>query len=117
MYLAQPLHSIHFYIHDAVLREVASDHWLGDPGRITLWPCLGEVDPIVGNITRAASHALDEQEGNSQLLADCLARALASRLFIKSMGSPAASCRSGAVLDQAQQRRLREFVARIWPAP
>lgn len=111
VHLAQPLHSIHFYVRDAILREVAADGWVGDPARIMLRPCLGELDPIVGNITRAASHALAEEEGNSALLADYLARAMASRLLARSIGSPVGASRPGAVLDQAQQRRLREFVA------
>ena len=111
VHLTQPLHSVHFYVRDSILREVAADAWAGDPAQIELVPTLGEVDPVVGSITRAASHAIADREGSSQLLADYLARALASRLISKSAGRPTQSGTSGSALSTAQQQRVREFVA------
>jgi len=110
VHLTQSLHSVHLYVRDEVLREVAADSWVGDPARIELVPCLGAVDPVMGSITRAASHAITNEDEGSPLLADYLARALASRLIATQLGPSGESISSGAVLDPAQRRRLREFI-------
>jgi len=109
--LTKPLHSIHFYVRDSILREVAADAWAGDPAHIELRPSLGDTDPVMSSIIRAAGHALSNEELGSELLADYLARALASRLISKNAGRPAEARSATTALDPAQQRRLRAFVA------
>jgi AraC family transcriptional regulator len=111
VHLTQPLHSVHFYVRDSILREVAADAWSGDPTHIELTPGLGEVDPVMGSIIRTAGQALLDEDGNSELLADYLARALASRLIANTAGQTAKARSTGAALNPAQQRRLRAFVA------
>lgn len=106
--LMQPLRSVHIYVRDAVLREVAEEAWCGDPASVGLPPRFGDVDPVMGGMIQAANHAISEGEGGSRLLADYLARALASRLI---GGLIAHGEDQRGVFDPAQQRRLREFIA------
>ncbi|MDR3516629.1 MAG: AraC family transcriptional regulator [Azospirillaceae bacterium] len=106
--LTQPLHSVHFYLRDAILREVAAESWCGDPANIELPPCFGDVDPVIASIVQAAGHSISDTESGSTLLADHLARALASRLLAR---LPAQGDFQAGVLSPAQQRRLRDFMA------
>ena len=108
--LLEPLHSIHFYVRDEILREVAAEFWPGDPAKIELTPFFGDIDPVVENIARAANHAVSAGDGTSQLLADYLARALAVRLIAHSPGMMAGSAARG-MLEPVQRQRLRDFVA------
>lgn len=108
--LLEPLHSIHFYVRDAILREVAAEFWAGDPANIQLLPVFGEVDPVVDSIARAANHAVTGGGAASQLLADYLARALAARLITRSMGIMARPPERK-MLGRVQRQRLQDFVA------
>jgi len=107
--LLEPLHSIHFYVRDEILREVAAEFWVGDPAKIQLLPHFGDVDPVVDSIARAANHAVSAGGAASQLLADYLARALAARLIARSTGTMAEPPAHN-TLGPVQQQRLRDFV-------
>lgn len=108
--LLEPLHSIHFYVRDEVLREVAAEFWSGDPAKIQLLPLFGEVDPVVDGIARAANHAVTAGGGASQLLADYLARALSARLIARSVGTMVGPAERH-MLEPMQRQRLHDFVA------
>jgi AraC family transcriptional regulator len=112
VHLTQPLASLHLYVRDRILREVARDLYPGDPDRIAVAPGLGETDPVVESLARAAGHAIAEEDAGSGLLADHVARALAARLLARGIGPPrvAAGDATAAVLGPARRRRLREFV-------
>jgi AraC family transcriptional regulator len=112
VHLTQPLASLHLYVRNRILREVAADLYPGDPDRIAIEPRLGETDPVVESLARAAGHAIAEDDAGSGLLADHLGRALAARLLARGAGPPpeATSLRGGSVLSPARHRRLRDFV-------
>ena len=109
VHLLEPLHSIHFYVRDAILREVAAEFWAGDPAKIQLLPLFGDVDPVLDSIAHAANHAVTAGGGRSQLLADYLARALAARLIAHSAGGMTEPP-SRNMLAPIQRKRLRDFV-------
>jgi AraC family transcriptional regulator len=110
VHLTQSLQSLHFYVRDAVLREVIMESQVGDPDHLALCPVFGDVDPIVVNIACAANDVLLDAGPGSNILADYLARALAARLISRfaqrSVPAPAA----GVTLDARRKKRLQEFV-------
>jgi AraC family transcriptional regulator len=110
--LTQPLASLHLYVRDRILREVAEDLYPRDPDRIAIKPGLGETDPVIESLARAAGHAIAEEDAGSGLLADHLARSLAARLLARGLGPApeAPTVQHGSILGPAGHRRLRDFV-------
>jgi len=105
--LCRPLTSVHLYIRDVLLREVAAELFAGDPARAEIRPCLGELDPVIEDLARAASHAMEGADAASGLMADYLARALAARLLTRS-GAPAPAERPG--LNETQKARVLDYI-------
>jgi AraC family transcriptional regulator len=105
--LCQPLTTVHLYVRDQVLREVAAEVSPGDPGSAGIMPGLGELDPIIEDLARAANHAMASQDASSGLMADYIARALAARLLTR--GQPAAPG-PVAVLCPTQIGRVQDYI-------
>jgi AraC family transcriptional regulator len=105
--LCRPLTSVHLYVRDAVLREVAAESFAGDPDGIEILPGLGELDPVIEDLARAASHVLASNDSSSVLMADYLARALAARLLTRSARQFAAV---GRELSKTQHERVKDYI-------
>jgi len=107
--LGRPLTSVHIYIRDQVLRETAAEILQGDPDHAEIIPCLGELDPVVEDLARAASHAMAAQDASSALMADFLARALAARLLTR--GQARVQTATSPALTLAQQARVQDYIS------
>jgi AraC family transcriptional regulator len=105
--LCRPLTSVHLYVRDSLLREVAAELFAGDPSRAEIRPCLGELDPVIEDLARAANHAMAADDASSGLMADYLARALAARLLTRSHTAPADR---SPTLNQTQQAHVLEYI-------
>jgi AraC family transcriptional regulator len=73
------LESVHVYLRDAVLREVAAELVVGDPAQVELVPRLGYQDPLIEQLGLGIREALTDP--GSAVYADQLARALGARLI------------------------------------
>ncbi len=104
--LCRPLTSVHLYVRDAVLREVAAESFCSDPARAEIVPGLGEMDPVIEDLARAASHVLASNDPSAVLMADYLARALAARLLTRGSGF-APVCRD---LSKQQHERVKDYI-------
>jgi AraC family transcriptional regulator len=107
--LCRPLTSVHLYIRDALLREVAAELFAGDPGRAEIRPCIGELDPVIEDLARAANHAMAVEDASSSLMADYLARALAARLLTRSRAGTTPD--RAQTLSRTQQARVQDYIA------
>ncbi|WP_284945553.1 AraC family transcriptional regulator [Acidisoma cladoniae] len=108
--LAQPLTSVHIYVRDAILRDVAAEVFRGDPAHAEIQPCLGELDPVIEDLARAASHLLADRDPESVLMADYLAHALALRLLSRNLGHARIEEASKGVLTRGQRRQVCDYV-------
>jgi AraC family transcriptional regulator len=106
--LCRPLTSVHLYIRDFLVREVASEIFKGDPDHAEIIPCLGELDPVIEDLARAANHAMAADDPSSSLMADFLSRALAARLLTRSQ-TPIQTTTSP-TLTQTQQTRVQNYI-------
>lgn len=77
------LESLHVYLRDAVLREVAAELARGDPARIELVPRLGDQDPLIEHLALGIREALTDPDPDpgAAVYAGQLACALGARLL------------------------------------
>jgi AraC family transcriptional regulator len=106
--LCSPLTSVHLYIRDELLREVAAEIFAGDPARAEILPCLGELDPVIEDLARAANRVMAAPDAGAHLMADYLARALAARLLTRSQ-TPLQTA-TAPTLTKAQQTRVQDYI-------
>jgi len=106
--LCRPLTSVHLYIRDALVREVAAEIFAGDPDHAAILPGLGDLDPVIEDLARAANHAMASDDASSSLMADFLARALAARLLTRSENKVQTG--TAPRLDAAQMARVKNYV-------
>lgn len=75
------LESLHIYLRDAVLREVAADLARGDPAHVELVPRLGDQDPLIEHLALGIRDVLTDPDPGAAVYADQLARTLGARLL------------------------------------
>jgi len=78
--LHAPLSTVHVYVRDHVVAEVAADLSPGDPHRIELVDRFGDSDPLIERLALGVRDALDDDNPSASVYVDYLARALAARL-------------------------------------
>ncbi len=105
------LDSLHVYLRDAVLREVAAEFARGDPGRVEIVPRLGDRDPLVEQLALGIRDALTDPDPGAPVYADHLARMLGARLLRahSNRAPPPAQPRRGG-LTRPQLARAVEFM-------
>jgi AraC family transcriptional regulator len=107
--LETALESLHVYVRSAVLREVASEFFDGDPERVELVPRFGHRDALIEQLALGIREALTDSEP-STVYADHLARALSARLIrAHSNLAPQDAERRGG-LTRTQLGRATEFM-------
>jgi len=106
--LCRPLTSVHLYIRDSLFREVAAEICRGDPDQAEIMPCLGDLDPVIEDLARAANHAMAGDDPSSSLMADFLSRALAARLLTRSQNRVQST--TSPTLTQTQQARVESYI-------
>jgi AraC family transcriptional regulator len=105
------LESVHVYLRDAVLREVAAELLGGDPAHVELVPRLGHQDHLVEQLVLGIREALTAPDPSSAVYADQLAHMLGARLLHDHSNrtpQPAEPPRSG--LTRTQLARAIEFM-------
>jgi AraC family transcriptional regulator len=109
--LGCPVESLHVYLRDEVLREVAAELVAGDPARVELVPRFGHQDPLIEQLALGIREALTVPDPSSAVFADQLARTLGARLIRDHSNrtpQPAEAPRSG--LTRTQLARVIEFM-------
>jgi AraC family transcriptional regulator len=109
--LESALESVHIYLRDAVLREVAAEFLSGDPAQVELMPRLGYRDPLIEQLGLGIREALTAPDPSSALYADQLARTLGARLLrAHSNRSPQPAEPPRGSLTRTQLARVIEFM-------
>lgn len=62
------LESLHLYLRDAVLREVAAELARGDPARVELVPRLGDRDPLIEHLALGIREALTDPDPGAAVM-------------------------------------------------
>jgi AraC family transcriptional regulator len=101
------LETVHVYIRDSVLREVAAE---AGHGAVDLVPRLGEQDALIEQLALGLLGALDDPDPGHPVYADCLARAVAAQLLRAHSAGPAPRPRPPGRLSRAQLARAREMM-------
>lgn len=81
VHLQGALESLHVYLRDTLLREVASVFARGDPALVELVPRLGDRDPLLEHLALSMREALTDPDPGTALYADELARMFGVRLL------------------------------------
>ena len=87
--LGGPLSTVHLYLRDHILDEVARDLFSKQPDRIALAPLLRERDPLLERLILAIRDELLDPGLMGDGYVDCLARAAAARLVRTHAGAAA----------------------------
>lgn len=83
VHLEHPLESVHAYVRQTVIEEVASDLYEGDPAEVELIPRFATLDPVVEHMTFAMLELARDAPPASALYVDHLARGFAAHLIHK----------------------------------
>jgi len=78
--LGGDLSTLHLYVRQTVIEEVAADLSCCDAGSIELVPRLGARDPLIERLALEVRDALTDPDPNAPIYIDYLSRALAARL-------------------------------------
>lgn len=110
--LNDPLTTMHFYLRDCIVREVAAELGFADPGRVELLPRIGETDPLIERLLLSVRDELLFGASDSQTYVDQIARMTAARLI---RGHSATSARAVEHVaktgdDQRKVSQVAEFV-------
>jgi AraC family transcriptional regulator len=77
------LDSLHIYLRQHIIDEVAGECGLTGHGDVELLPRLGVKDPLIEQLALSVRDALEHQDSQSQMYMDYLARLLAAHLLRK----------------------------------
>lgn len=79
--LCGPLTTLHLYIRDEVVREIAAECLPGDPAAVELLPRFGDRDPMLERLMHSVRDVLEDGHPATGCYADHLAHAIAARLI------------------------------------
>lgn len=104
------LESLHVYVRDAVLREVAAELFGGRAGDMKLVPRLGDQDPLIERLALNIRGALGDEDPSASIYVDYLARALSAHLLRahSSYDGRSVEARVPGALTRAQLDRVAE---------
>ena len=109
--LGGDLSTVHLYVRQAIVEEVAADLSSPGSGRIELIPRLGAKDPLIERLALEVRDALTDQDSSAPIYIDYLTRAVAARLIrahsTRSMPRPEAKA---GTLTRIQLNRAIEYM-------
>jgi AraC family transcriptional regulator len=109
--LGGDLSTVHLYVRQAIVEEVAADLSSPGSGRVELVPRLGATDPLIERLALEVRDALTDQDPSAPIYIDYLTRAVAARLIrahsTRSMPRPEAKA---GTLTRIQLNRAIEFM-------
>lgn len=79
--LGGDLSTLHLYVRQAIVEEVAADLSSCDTGSVELVPRLGAKDPLIEQLALEVRDALRDPDPNAPIYIDYLSRAVAARLI------------------------------------
>jgi AraC family transcriptional regulator len=108
------LETVHVYVRQRIVEEVAADLCTGDPAALALIPRLGDHDPLLEQLASEVRELILEAEPSMPAYADYLARGLAARL-VRAHSTRAANALSSSRLaagglSRRQYDRTMEFL-------
>jgi AraC family transcriptional regulator len=108
--LGSGLSTLHLYLRDAVLREVAEAMVRGDPARVELRPLLGDHDPLLEALARGIGEALEGPGPAEASYVDYLTRGLAARLLLRYSAAIPAPTGGGGGLSRIRLARVADYI-------
>jgi AraC family transcriptional regulator len=106
------LESLHVYVRDSVLREVAAELFGSKASDMRLVPRLGDQDPLIERLALNIRNALSDADPSASVYVDYLARALGAHLLRahSSYDGRAAEVRTPGALTRAQLDRVVDYM-------
>jgi AraC family transcriptional regulator len=106
------LESLHVYVRDSVLREVAAELFGAKADAMKLVPRLGDQDPLIERLALNIRGALNDADPSASVYVDYLARALGAHLLRahSSYDGRSAEARAPGALTRAQLDRVVEYM-------
>jgi AraC family transcriptional regulator len=108
--LENHLDSLHLYVRQRIIDEVAEDFGLSKRGSTELIPRMGEHDAMIEQIARNVRDALHEQTHTSVMYVDYLGRMLAAQLLRKHSASAVMCAAAPGALSQEQMDLTTEYM-------
>lgn len=104
------LESLHLYLREQIVEEVANDFGMGNAGRLDLVPRLGVRDPMIEQLALNVREVLANRDPTALMYVDYVARLLAAHLLRKhsSLASDPVTVVGG--LTRAQVERAIDFM-------
>lgn len=75
------VHTVHLYLRQALMGEVAGDIVIGDPARLEILPRFGDSDPLIERLMFGVGDAMSDDDSAATPYVDYLGRAIAARLI------------------------------------
>ncbi len=109
--LGGDLSTVHLYVRQAIVEEVAAELSSADSGRIELIPRLGVKDPLIERLALEVRDALSDPDPTAPIYIDYLTRAVAARLIRahSTRSMPRSEVRPGA-LTRIQLNRAIDYM-------
>ena len=109
--LGGDLSTLHLYVRQAIVEEVAADLACSDTGTIALVPRLGARDPLIERIALEVRDALTDPDPSAPIYIDYLSRAVAARLVRahSTRSAPRAEAKAG-TLTRVQLDRAVDYM-------
>jgi len=76
----QSIRTLHLYLRQSLIKEVAADILNGDPSTIQILPRFGDADPLIERLLFAVRDTLYDHDPTATPYVDYVARAIAARL-------------------------------------
>jgi len=79
--VASTVHTVHLYLRQALVGEVAGDIVIGDPASLEILPRFGDSDPLIERLMFGVGDAISDEDSAATPYVDYLGRAIAARLI------------------------------------
>jgi AraC family transcriptional regulator len=112
-----PIDSMHIYVRQTIVEEIAADVTQGDPSRLEIIPKFAALDPLLEQLALGMCEAAQDPPPASELYADHLARAFAARLVKEHSTATIQPERPTQGLSQRQLKWVSDFVEANLAAP
>jgi len=102
--------SLHIYVKQALIEEIAAESAHGDPSRVRILPRFAMLDQLLEQLAVALCEAAENPLASSALYADQLARAFAARLIYKHSTLAVSEIPATQGLDPKHLRLVKDYI-------
>lgn len=103
------LDTVHIYLRDEVMREVASEMGM-DSDDLALLPSLGEPDQLAESLALSVQQALNEDNPGTTVYVDYLSRVLAARLLRRYSRRSTEIVDATGALSRCQLKQIEDYI-------